>query len=38
MLHKDYEFSCAKKKRKKKETQGAWCQDELLGSKPPDIK
>jgi hypothetical protein len=27
-----------KEKKKKKETQGVWCQDELLGSKPPVIK
>jgi hypothetical protein len=41
MLHKDYvrKDSAAKKKNKTgREPQGAWRQDELIGSKPPFVK
>jgi hypothetical protein len=40
MLHKDYDRkgSVAKKKKSGRESQAVWQQDELIGSKPPDVK
>jgi hypothetical protein len=40
MLHTDYNRngSVAKKKISGREPQGAWCQDELIGGKPPFVK
>jgi hypothetical protein len=41
MLHKDYDRKGSVAKKKKisgREPQGAWRQDELIGSKPPVIK
>jgi hypothetical protein len=39
MLHKDYESKySAEKKNAGRESQGACCQDERIGGKPPVIK
>jgi hypothetical protein len=36
MLHKDYgHYGVVEKKVSGTESQGAWCQDELIGDKPP---
>jgi hypothetical protein len=39
MLHKDYDRKCSTEKKKSgRDPQGAWCQDELTGGKPPVVK
>jgi hypothetical protein len=39
MLHKDYgRKGSAAKKKSDHDPQGAWRQDELIGSKPPVVK
>jgi hypothetical protein len=39
MLHKDYDSKGSfEKKIAGRESQGAWRQDELIGSKPPVVK
>jgi hypothetical protein len=39
MLHKNYESKhSVEKKNAGRESQGACCQDELIGDKPPDVK
>jgi hypothetical protein len=39
MLHKDYDRKgLDEKKLMPVESQGAWCQDELIGGKPPVVK
>jgi hypothetical protein len=39
MLHKDYDRKgSVVKKISGREPQGAWCQEELIGSKPPVVK
>jgi hypothetical protein len=40
MLNKDYDTkgSVEKKKNPGREFQEAWCQDELIGGKPPVVK
>jgi hypothetical protein len=40
LLHKDYnrKGSVEKKNISGRESQGTWCQDELIGGKPPVVK
>jgi hypothetical protein len=38
MLHTDYDSSGSVEKISGRESQGAWRQDELIGSKPPVVK
>jgi hypothetical protein len=38
-LHKDFDRKgSVEKKISGRDTQGAWCQDELIGGKPPVVK
>jgi hypothetical protein len=41
MLHRDYDRKGSVTKKKyipDRELQGAWCQDKLIGGKPPIVK
>jgi hypothetical protein len=38
MLHNDYESKYSVEKNADHESQGACCQDELIGGKPPVVK
>jgi hypothetical protein len=38
MLHKDYNRKCSVEKNVGRGSQGACCQDELIGGKPPVVK
>jgi hypothetical protein len=38
MLHKEYYGKGSVEKISGRESQGAWCQDELMGGKPPVVK
>jgi hypothetical protein len=39
MLHKGYDRNASvEKKKSRRESQGAWRQDELIGGKPPVVK
>jgi hypothetical protein len=38
MLHKDYDRKGSVKQIAGCESKGAWCQDELIGGKPPVVK
>jgi hypothetical protein len=38
MLHKDYDRKCAVEKIVGRDSQRAWREDELIGSKPPVVK
>jgi hypothetical protein len=38
MLHKDHYHKSSVEKKSGRRSQGAWCQDELIGGKPPVAK
>jgi hypothetical protein len=38
MICKDYDRKCSIKKYSGLESQGAWCQDEMIGCKAPVVK
>jgi hypothetical protein len=39
MLHKDYDHKGSVEEEKSdREPQGVWCQDKLIGGKPPFVK